>query len=146
MSLGKYFTIEEMTRSDAAERLKIANTYTQAEYNNLKALVENILDPLRTKVGKSITINSGFRNEQVNRAVGGAATSQHRFGQAADLVIEGMTTREIVNLIVDMKLPYDQLIEEFGSWVHVSFSTRNRREVLQAKKVNGKTVYSPYKR
>lgn len=146
MSLGKYFTIEEMTRSDAAERLKIANTYTQAEYNNLKALVENILDPLRTKVGKPITINSGFRNEQVNRAVGGAATSQHRFGQAADLVIEGMTTREIVNLIVDMKLPYDQLIEEFGSWVHVSFSTRNRREVLQAKKVNGKTVYSPYKR
>lgn len=146
MSLGKYFTIKEMTRSDAAERLKIANTYTQAEYNNLKALVENILDPLRTKVGKSITINSGFRNEQVNRAVGGAATSQHRFGQAADLVIEGMTTREIVNLIVDMKLPYDQLIEEFGSWVHVSFSTRNRREVLQAKKVNGKTVYSPYKR
>ena len=146
MSLGKYFTIEEMTRSDAAERLKIANTYTQVEYNNLKALVGNILDPLRIKVGKSITINSGFRNEQVNRAVGGAATSQHRFGQAADLVIEGMTTREIVNLIVDMKLPYDQLIEEFGSWVHVSFSTRNRREVLQAKKVNGKTVYSPYKR
>lgn len=146
MSLGKYFTIEEMTHSDAAKRLKIANTYTQAEYNNLKALVENILDPLRTKVGKSITINSGFRNEQVNRAVGGAAISQHRFGQAADLVIEGMSTREIVNLIVDMKLPYDQLIEEFGSWVHVSFSTRNRREVLQAKKVNGKTVYSPYKR
>lgn len=146
MSLGKHFTIEEMTRSDAAEQLKIANTYTQAEYNNLKALVENILDPLRIKVGKPITINSGFRNERVNRAVGGAATSQHRFGQAADLVIKGMTTREIVNLIIDMKLPYDQLIEEFGSWVHVSFSPRNRREVLQAKKVNGKTVYSPYKR
>ena len=87
-------------------------------------------------------MSSGFRSKQVNRLVGGADASQHTFGEAADITIPGLTNDQIVEAIRKAKLPYDQLIEEFGSWVHVSYGPRNRRQVLRARKVNGKTVYT----
>lgn len=140
-SLGRYFTIEELTRSDAAERRGVPNTPAAGELAHLRALVREILDPLREHLGRPIMITSGFRSEAVNRAVNGSATSQHRLGQAADFHVQGMTPAEICQVIRDLKLPYDQLIEEFGSWVHVSYAPSQRRQFLLARKQNGKTVY-----
>lgn len=65
-------------------------------------------------------INSGFRSKQVNDSVGSKDTSQHRIGCAADIRVPGMPPNEIVQILVDSGLPYDQLIREFDSWTHVS--------------------------
>lgn len=142
MKLGEYFTLEEMLHSQAATRAGISNQPDKAQTEALKNLVANVLDPLRRFVGRPIVVSSGFRSKQVNRLVGGADTSQHTFGEAADITIPGLTNDQIIEAIRKAKLPYDQLIEEFGSWVHVSYGPRNRRQVLRARKVNGKTVYT----
>lgn len=143
MKLGKHFTLDEMTHSQTASRSGLKNEPNAAELEALKLLVEKILDPLRIAAGRPVVISSGFRSKRVNELVGGADSSQHRFGEAADLTIPGMTTAEIVALIRRKNLPFDQLIEEFGSWVHVSYGPRNRRQVLRARKVNSRTVYTP---
>ena len=145
----KYFTLEELTKSATAAKLGIRNKPTAEEKNNLIKLAENILDPLREKYGAPIIVTSGFRCEKLNKAVGGAKTSQHRLGQAADIRSKSDTRAEnkkIFDLIMELGLPYDQLINEYNyDWVHVSFGPRNRRQVLNAVKVAGKTQYQTYK-
>jgi hypothetical protein len=101
---------------------------------NLKLLCENILQPLRDEVG-AISISSGFRCEKVNKLIGGAVGSQHQTGEAADIKGITVSNKVLFDKIRALKLPYDQLIHEFGTkdnpaWVHVSFSKRNRRQVL----------------
>ena len=133
----KYFTIKELTKSDVAKRNKINNTPTQQEEANLVALVENILDPLREAYGKPIIVTSGFRCERLNKLVKGSKTSQHRFGQAADIRTVEDTIEEnkkLFDLIQKLNLPYDQLIDEYNyDWVHVSYSPRNRKQILHIK-------------
>lgn len=149
----KYFTIEELCKSTTATKKGIKNIPNETEKKSLIALVDNILDPLRTKWGKPIVINSGFRCDKLNKAVGGSSTSQHRYGEAADIEDSSRTleqNKKLFNLILEMKLPFDQLIYEFGSdsgpdWIHISFGKRSRRQILRAKKVNGKTIYNTYK-
>lgn len=141
----KYFTIEELTFSQTARRSSIDNTPTKEVEANLKALVENILDPLREHFGRPVTISSGYRGPKLNKAVKGSKTSQHCFGQAADLSVHGVPDREVCEWI-KKNLPFDQLILEFpeNGWVHVSYSDRHRRETLTATKNRfGKTVYTP---
>lgn len=143
MKLGKYFTLEEMIRSQAASRNGIDNSPNNLQLDAMKALVRNILDPLRESLGRPVIINSGFRNEAVNRLVGGSKSSQHRFGEAADIVVPGLTVTQVVNKIRDLKLPFDQVIDEFGSWVHVSYGPRHRRQVLRARRdYAGRTQYT----
>ena len=143
--LSKHFTLDELTKSATAMRLGIDNIPNETELENLQKLVDNILEPLRVHYGRPIIITSGFRCEKLNKAVGGSSTSQHRFGQAADIRSvsdKREDNKELFQMIMEMKLPFDQLIDEFDyDWVHVSFSNRNRRQVLHAKKINGKTVY-----
>lgn len=133
----KYFTIKELTKSDVAKRNKINNTPTMQEEANLVALVENILDPLREAYGKPIIVTSGFRCERLNKLVKGSKTSQHRFGQAADIRTVEDTIEEnkkLFDLVQKLNLPYDQLIDEYNyDWVHVSYSPRNRRQILHIK-------------
>lgn len=143
MKLGKYFTLDEMTASQTATRRGIRNAPSSPEIANLRALVQNVLDPLREHYGKPVVISSGFRSVALNRAVGGASTSQYVLGEAADLTIPGVSVANIVATIRQLKLPFDQLIDEYGDWVHVSYSPRHRRQVLVARKINGKTVYAP---
>lgn len=141
----KHFTLQEMSKSTTAIRLGIDNTPGKTEAENLEALVKNILDPLREAYGKPIIVSSGFRCEKLNKSVGGSSTSQHRFGQAADIRSvsdKPEDNKEIFDLIRSLKLPFDQLINEFNyDWVHVSFGPRNRRQVLKATKSAGKTTY-----
>lgn len=143
MKLGKHFTLDELTHSQVASRAGLKNEPTAKEIESLKLLVEKILDPLRVAAGAPVVVSSGFRNKRVNDLVGSNDSSQHRLGEAADITIPGMTTDEIVALIRRKGLPFDQLIEEFGSWVHVSYGPRNRRQVLRARKVGARTVYTP---
>ena len=133
----KYFTLNELIKSDASRTSKINNTPNKQEENNLIALVENILDPLREAYGKPIIVTSGFRCERLNKLVNGSKTSQHRTGQAADIRTVEDTVEEnkkLFDLAQELNLPFDQLIDEYNfDWVHISYSPRNRKQILHIK-------------
>ena len=135
--MGKYFTINELTKSSTAQRLHIDNNPTQEVKDNLNKLIDNVLDPLRELYGKPIIVNSGYRCVKLNKAIGGAKNSQHLVGQASDIRTVQNTkesNKELFDLIKNSKLPFDQLINEYDyNWVHVSYSPRNRRQVLTIK-------------
>lgn len=120
MNLTANFTLEELTRSDAAARNGWDNTPNESEIENLKRLAM-LLQQVKTAVGgKAVMINSGFRSKQVNDAVGSKDTSQHRIGCAADLRVPGMTPRQVVEACIAASVPFDQIILEFDSWTHIS--------------------------
>lgn len=130
----KYFTIAELTHSATAELCGIKNKPTQQAIDNLTALVDNVLDPLRESWGAPILVNSGYRSAELNRKIGGAKKSQHMLGQAADIRTLQNTrqdNRRLFNYIIRMHLPYDQLIcENNFQWIHVSYRPKPRRQVL----------------
>jgi zinc D-Ala-D-Ala carboxypeptidase len=140
MKLTEHFTLEEMTVSGYAARNGINNTPSETATQNLILLCKQVLEPLRMRVQKPIIIISGYRSKKVNAAIGGTSTSQHMKGQAADFIVIGMTIEEVFNIVAG-QFPYDQLIQEFGQWVHVSYKEPLRKEKLLAKHVNGKTKY-----
>lgn len=129
----KFFSITEFERSDAARRAGIDNTAPDDVKNNITLLVDNILDPLRQAWGKPIYVNSGYRCPKLNRAVGGVPTSQHVIGQAADITTGNiLDNARLFQMIQDLKLPYDQLINESDFiWLHISYSPRHRRQILK---------------
>ena len=135
--MGKYFSIAELTKSSTAIKKKIDNTPTKEVENNLNQLIDNILDPLREAWGQPIIVGSGYRCEALNKAVGGAAHSQHKLGQAADIHTKSDSVednKKLFELIKQLKLPFDQLINEYNyNWIHVSYSPRNRRQILNIK-------------
>ena len=134
-----------MTKSATAQRKGIKNDPSIQVCKSLTALIEKVLDPLREAYGKPIIVTSGYRCEKLNKAVGGAASSQHVKGEAADIRSVQDTPEEnkkLFDLIVKLKLPFDQLINEYNyDWVHVSFGARHRRQKLKAVKKNGRTTY-----
>lgn len=119
MKLSEHFSLEELTVSESAARLGIDNTPTNEALLNLRRLAA-FLEQVRATLGKPIKINSAYRSPDVNKAVGGSKTSQHCFGCAADIRVNGMTPDQVVRAIIKAKLPYDQVIREFDSWTHVS--------------------------
>lgn len=133
----KYFTIKELSNSSTAIQHKVDNTPTKEIEKNLEALVDNILDPLREAYGKPIIVNSGYRCSKLNALVKGSKTSQHVLGQAVDIRTMSNTSidnKKLFDLIQELKLPFDQLIDEYNfSWVHVSYSPKNRRQILHIK-------------
>ena len=134
----KYFSIQELTKSATAARKGIDNSPSTQVVQNLTALIEMVLDPLREAYGKPIIVTSGYRCEKLNKAVGGAANSQHVKGEAADIRCVSDSRAEnkrLFDLIVASGLPFDQLIDEYGyDWVHVSFRDgANRRQILHVK-------------
>lgn len=141
MDLTPHFTLAEMTSSQTAVREGIDNTPNSAQIINLQRLCLNILEPLEVS-GKVLIVSSGFRCVELNKRIGGASTSQHCNGEAADINAKGFNVEQLYQYLKHSGLPFDQLIQEFGQWVHVSYSDRNRRECLRATKVNGKTVYT----
>ena len=136
----RYFNLTELTRTSVSAN----NTPEASAVDNLIALVDNVLDPLRERYGKPIRVTSGYRSKEVNERVGGAPTSQHTKGEAVDFVCEDM---KAAFEIIRAHLPFDQLIWEKGDsrqpqWIHVSFrrNGHNRKEVLR---YNGKS-YKPF--
>lgn len=134
----KYFTINELINSSTATAKGIDNKPGLVEEANLISLVAHILDPLREAYGKPIRVNSGYRSPALNKAIGGATSSQHMKGQAADITAGSRKeNQKLFDLIIEKKLPFDQLIFEQGDkkvgpdWVHVSLDpTRDRRQIL----------------
>lgn len=142
MKLSEHFDLEEMTRSDYAIRNGLDNTPSPEVIGNLTSLCRKSLEEVRVLVAKPITILSGYRSEIVNQGIGGADSSQHTKGQAADIVVSGMSTEELFDICKTFAI-FDQLINEFGGqWVHISYSEEhNRKQVLWAVKENGKTKH-----
>ena len=118
MNLSQNFTLEELTRSEAAARGGWDNSPNEQELENLKRLAALLQDVKAAVGGKPVIINSGFRSKPVNDAVGSKDSSQHRLGCAADFRVPRMTPREVVEACID--LPFDQIILEFDSWTHIS--------------------------
>lgn len=133
----KYFTLTELIKSATATRLKIDNTPTAEAKQNLVNLVDKILDPLREAYGKPIIVTSGYRCPKLNKAVGGSISSQHMTGMAVDIRTTSdlpEDNRKLYDLIIKLNLPFDQLINEYNfDWVHVSYSPRNRKQILAIK-------------
>ncbi|MBQ3959334.1 MAG: peptidase M15 [Muribaculaceae bacterium] len=128
----KHFTINELTRSATAQRLGIDNTPPAEALAHLEALVEHVLDPLREAWGGPIHVNSGYRCRALNKAVGGAAGSQHMRGEAADITVGSrLDNARLYRLLQQLDLPVDQAINERDfAWIHVSYGPRHRREYL----------------
>jgi hypothetical protein len=152
MQLSTNLSLAEVTRSETAKRKGISNMPTPEHIENFKKLAANIFQPIREHFGKPIIISSGYRSADLNKAIGGSLSSQHCSGEAIDIDMDGtdITNKQIFDYIKD-NLNFDQIIWEFGTdtnpdWVHVSFSASKpqRKQMLVAKKVNGKTTYSPY--
>lgn len=119
MKLSPHFTLDELTISETADRLGLDNTPTNEALLNLRRLAL-FLEDVRNVLGKPIKINSAYRSKEVNKSIGGSATSQHCFGCAADIRVNDMTPDQVVRAIIAAKLPYDQVIREFDRWTHVS--------------------------
>lgn len=144
MRLSKNFTLKEFTRSGTARRLGIDNNPNDDQVQNIKDQVENLLQPLRDRIGCVITINSGFRNRLLNKMIGGAFHSQHISGHASDIDVSCMSLEEVYKIIVS-EFDFDKVIFEFGEWIHVSYvKGSNRKIALVAKKIYGSTVYREY--
>lgn len=128
----KYFSIEELCHTNTG----LSNKPSPDIENKLRRFVELVLDPLREEFGRAIRVNSGYRNDKVNRLVGGKVSSQHLKGEAVDISAGSKTlNKELFNLIKN-KYPFDQLIwERGGAWIHLSWTENRalRQQVLSIK-------------
>lgn len=152
--ISEHITLEEWTFSETAERMKISNVPTLAQVANGKLTAEKVFEPLRKHFGVPIKINSGFRIQNLNVAIGGSSTSQHCGGQALDLSIQdAKLTNADLFYWIKKNVQYDQLIWELGSsknpqWIHVSYAKiGNRKQTLVCKisKTTKKKVYENFK-
>lgn len=141
MKLSLFFDLNEFTFSQTAVRKGIDNTPGVKEVEAMRALCNNVLDRIRVYVSGPVRITSGFRCAKLNKAIGGSANSQHIKGEAADIIVPGMNSKELYSIIKDSGIIYDQLIEEFGRWVHISYNDNPRMESMLAVKIGGKTNY-----
>ena len=149
MELTRNFTLSELTKSDTAIRKGINNNPNAEQVEKLKALCENILQPVRDHFGR-VKVTSGFRNEDLCIAIGSSRNSQHAKAAAADFECPGVDNGELADWI-KRELPYDQLILEFytpgepnSGWIHCSYIEGTpRASFLHAFRSEGKTKYKP---
>ena len=149
MNLSRNFTLSELTKSDTAIRKGINNNPNAEQIEKLKALCENILQPVRAHFGR-VKITSGYRSVELCAAIGSSARSQHAKAEAADFECPGVDNAELADWI-HRELPYDQLILEFytpgepnSGWIHCSWiADQPRASYLWAYKSEGKTKYKP---
>ncbi|HCP31546.1 D-Ala-D-Ala carboxypeptidase family metallohydrolase [Pseudomonas fulva] len=130
MLLTPHFTLDEMIISRVAAREGLDNTPPQPVIDNLRMLCTT-LEQVRRLLAAPIIISSGYRSEHLNRLVGGAASSQHLQGLAADFTVSGLSPRDTARRISTSPIAFDQLILEFDKWVHLSVTHGvPRRQVL----------------
>jgi hypothetical protein len=151
MKLSTNFSLNELTKSQTAERKGIDNTPSAEHQENLKSLCTHVLQPVRDHFGQVVSVSSGYRSPELCTAIGSKITSQHAKGEAADFEIFGVSNKELADWI-HYNLNYDQLILEYwkgeddpnSGWVHCSYSeNQKRRQYLKAVKVDGRTQYEP---
>lgn len=130
----KHFSFQEFERSETAYRHGIDNTAPEEARRNIAVLVDRVLDPLREAWGKPLTVTSGYRCPELNKIVGGAKTSHHLRGMAADISTGNrVENRRLFQMVLDLKLPFTQLIDEKNfAWVHISLDPADvKRQVLR---------------
>lgn len=147
-TISKNFDYKEFEKTDVPG-MQVRNTITSAEVrDSIKALVDEVLQPLRDAWDEPLAINSGYRCPEVNKAVGGVPTSQHTKGEAADVCPFGRnghgdieTVRQLAQKAVELDLPFDQMIL-YPSFVHFSHRLRGeqRRQILYNKRYTGKKL------
>jgi len=140
MNLSKNFTLYELCKSQTAERRGIPNDPDHHNIFDLRALAENILQPIRNKYG-SFVISSGFRCPELSISIGSSKDSQHCKGQAADFEVAGVSNYDLA-VWIQKNLPFDQLILECytggnSGWIHCSYVEEPRKEVLTYDRLNG---------
>ena len=148
--ISKHITYKEATRSVTALRLGIENKPSEYDLQNMELIAEKVFEPLRKAVNGPIKINSFYRCEKLNKAIGGSSRSQHCQGRAIDIDdVYGYVSNSYMYYYIKDNLNFDQLIWEFGTdaepdWVHVSYvdEDSNRKRCLKAYKENGKTKYA----
>jgi len=149
MNLSRNFTLQELTKSDTAVRMGIDNNPNADQIEKLKALCENILQPVRDHFGR-VKVTSGFRSSELCVAINSSVNSQHAKAEAADFEVVGTDNAELFDWIKSNLEP-DQLILEFytpgepnSGWIHCSWIPEGRRaSFLHAFKQDGKTKYKP---
>ena len=136
MQLSPHFSLEELTYSETALRRGIDNAPAPGQVENLKRLCETILEPVRGVLLVPMHINSGFRSVALNLAVGGAHSSAHLDGCAADFIPIGLDLRTVFDMLRKKPdLPYDQIIFECAAWIHIAAAPAGltpRRQALTA--------------
>ena len=154
MKISKHLTLEECTRSATADKLGIVNNNpNQSIIENMQLLAEKVFEPIREHFKTPIHVSSMYRGLNLNQAIKGSITSQHCSGQAMDIDMDskGKPTNKDIFDFIKKNLEFDQMIWEFGNdkqpdWVHVSYtSSKNRKQILKAKKINGRTTYENFK-
>jgi hypothetical protein len=129
--LSAHFTLEELTASSSAVRLKLDNTPTPEVVQALTRAAQFMEDVRQALGNKPVRITSGYRSPAVNRAIGGVSTSAHCFGHAIDFQCPSFgTPYEVCQRILQAGLPFDQLIHEYGNWTHISFDPTMRHMPL----------------
>lgn len=160
--ISPHLSYHEVIKSETALRQGINNEPTDEHLDNIQRIATLIFEPLREIVSSErgvstpLRLTSCYRSPALNKAIGGSATSDHCFGRAMDIDIDGMYNKDdLINAdlfyIIEEELAFDQLIWEFGdddnpSWVHVGYRSRseNRAQILRAKSKNKRTVYEPF--
>ena len=149
MKITRNFSLQELTKSTTAIRKGIDNLPSTEHLVNLTNLCCHVLQPVRSYFGRVVTINSGYRSPNLNKAVGGSSKSQHCNGEAADFESSRISNPELATWIAK-NLEFDQLILEFydgkdphSGWGHCSYKKdgTNRGTTLTALRVKGKTQY-----
>lgn len=147
----EHFSRSELIASQTAAREGIDNTPTPAHEVNLLR-VAFFLETLRARLSRergkdtALIVSSGYRSPALNAAVKGSKTSAHMQGLAADVLCPAMPAPALAQFIVEnmADVGWDQVILEFGQWVHVGLSAGlPRQEVLTARRSGGRVVYLP---
>ncbi len=156
MKLSKNLSLNEVIKSNTAERRGIDNTPNETHLANLKYLAEQVFQPIRDHFGVPIYISSGYRSPALNEAIGGSPRSFHSHGMALDLDQDGRNkgvSNADVFFFIKENLPFSELIWEFGTednpnWVHVAIAKgrENEKNTKIAEKINGKTQYKIWDR
>ena len=128
------FKISEFLKSDTAAKNNINNIPDFNSLDNILDLIINCMQPIRNLFNLPVIITSGFRCQKLNKIVRGSANSQHLVGCAADFKIKSLTPDKIIQKIKNSNIEYDQLINEYDKWVHISYrKDKNRKQILKIK-------------
>jgi len=155
MKLSNSFSLSEMLKSNTANRRGIEEQYNPSKevIDNLTKLSKKVLQPIRDSLEMPVRVTSGYRCKELNKAIGGSSKSQHVKGEAADIELwirgqekNAILLDEIINLSFRNEIDFDQLIIEYPindvpKWIHISYSDKNRKQILIAERIGGKTVY-----
>lgn len=136
--LTAHFDLSEFTVSQYAARHGIDNTIPPEMVWNVVRLCDKVLEPLRVDLKRPVIVTSGYRCREVNDGIGGSPSSAHLDARAADIIVPGMSSAAICRIIREMRLPFDQLINEFDAWCHVAVpreGMKPRGSVLTARRV-----------